>query len=115
MTKLLAALLLLVTPALGQSQADRVAAVLDDWHKAAATADESRYFSHFAPNGVFMGTDATERWTVDEFIEWAHPRFKEKKTWDFKPHDRHIDFSADGKTAWFDEMIDTGGLGLCRG
>jgi hypothetical protein len=33
--------------------------MLDDWHQAASVADESRYFGHFALNGVFMGTDAT--------------------------------------------------------
>jgi hypothetical protein len=47
--------------------------VLDDWHPAASVADEPRYFGHFAPNGVFMGTDATERWTVTEFQKWAQP------------------------------------------
>ena len=36
-----------------------VAAVLDDWHAAAAVADEARYFAHFAPDSVFLGTDAT--------------------------------------------------------
>jgi hypothetical protein len=115
MRKLLPVLLLLAGSGLAQGPAERIAAVLNDWHKAAAVADESGYFVHFAPNGVFMGTDATERWTVREFREWAHPHFRDKKTWDFKPRDRHIDFSADGKTAWFDEMLDTAGLGVCRG
>ncbi len=92
-----------------------IAAVLDDWHRAAATADEARYFGHFAPNGVFMGTDATERWTVPAFRAWARPSFKRGKAWDFKPRNRHIDFSADGKTAWFDELLDTSNMGLCRG
>src|SRR5437667_292402 len=115
MAKTLFSFLLIVSTVLAQSPSERIAAVLDDWHKAAADADESRYFGHFAPNGVFMGTDATERWTVTQFLEWAHSRFQNKKTWDFKAHDRHIDFSADGKMAWFDEMVDTGGLGVCRG
>jgi len=102
-------------PALSQSPAQRVATVLDDWHQAASVADEPRYFGHFAPNGVFMGTDATERWTVAAFRVWAKPYFDKKKAWSFKPRDRHVDFSADGKTAWFDEMLDTPNLGLCRG
>jgi SnoaL-like domain len=89
--------------------------VLGDWHQAASVADASRYFGHFAPNGVFMGTDATERWTVAEFRKWAKPQFERKSAWSFKPRDRHIDFSADGQTAWFDEMLDTPNLGLCRG
>jgi hypothetical protein len=108
-------LALIAFPALPQSGAQQVGAVLDDWHHAASAADESRYFGHFAPNGVFMGTDATERWTVAAFRVWAKPYFDKKKAWSFKPRDRHVDFSADGKTAWFDEMLDTPNLGLCRG
>jgi hypothetical protein len=100
---------------LSQSRVQQVAAVLDDWHQAASVADEGRYFGHFAANGVFMGTDATERWTVSAFREWAKPHFERKAAWNFKPRDRHIDFSADGKTAWFDEMLDTPNLGVCRG
>ena len=98
-----------------QSRAERVAALLDDWHHAAAVADEARYFGHFAANGVFMGTDATERWTVDAFREWAKPQFQRKTAWNFTPHDRHIDFSPDRTVAWFDELLDTPNLGPCRG
>jgi SnoaL-like domain len=98
-----------------QSAAQQVGAVLDDWHQAASVADEARYFGHFAPNGVFMGTDATERWTRDEFLKWAQPQFQRKSAWSFKPRSRHIDFSEDRKTAWFDEMLDTPNLGPCRG
>ena len=38
---------------------------LDDFHDAAAHADEARYFGHFAAGAVFLGTDATERWFDD--------------------------------------------------
>jgi hypothetical protein len=106
---------LLAIPAIAQAPGARVAAVLDDWHHAAAAADEARYFGHFAPDGVFMGTDATERWTVSEFRVWAKPYFDRKKAWSFKPRNRHIAFSQDGATAWFDEMLDTPNLGVCRG
>lgn len=108
-------LLLACANAPGQAPDGRVAAVLDDWHQAASVADEARYFGHFAPNGVFMGTDATERWTVGEFRVWARPYFAKGKAWNFKPRDRHIAFSGDGKVAWFDEMLDTANLGVCRG
>ena len=113
--QLLPVLLLVAAPVLAQSPAVRVAAVLDEWHRAAAAADEPRYFAHFSPNGVFIGTDATERWTLAQFREWAHPHFQQKKTWNFKSRDRHIDFSPDGKIAWFDEMLNTANLGVCRG
>ncbi len=107
--------LLIALPAFAQTPAKAVDSVLDDWHRAAATADEARYFGHFAPTGIFMGTDATERWTVDEFRKWAKPQFQRKSAWNFTPRDRHVSFSADGATAWFDEMLDTPNLGVCRG
>jgi hypothetical protein len=103
------------TTAFAQTPTEQVGAVLDDWHQAASVADEARYFGHFAPNGIFMGTDATERWTVPEFRKWAKPQFQRKAAWSFHPRGRHVDFSADRKTAWFDEMLDTPNLGLCRG
>ena len=109
------ALCLIAFTAFGQTPPQQVGAVLDDWHQAASVADEARYFAHFAPNGIFMGTDAAEHWTVSEFREWAKPQFKRKSAWSFKPRDRHVDFSSDGKTAWFDEILDTPNLGLCRG
>lgn len=92
-----------------------VAAVLDDWHAAAAAADEARYFAHFAPDAVFLGTDATERWSVEEFRRYAHPYFAKGKAWSFKAVERHISFSADRSVAWFDERLDTPNLGPARG
>lgn len=92
-----------------------VAAVLDAWHAAAAAADEARYFSHLAPDAVFLGTDATERWSRDAFRAWAHPHFAAKKTWRFTAAERHITVTPDGNTAWFDEALATENLGPCRG
>lgn len=92
-----------------------VSAVLDDWHKAAAAADEPRYFGHFTADAVFLGTDATERWTRDEFRAWAKPFFSKGKAWSFTPVSRHVSFSKDGTVAWFDEALDTPNLGPSRG
>ncbi len=92
-----------------------VAAVLDDWHKSAAVADEERYFGHFAADAVMFGTDATERWTRDEFRVWAKPHFAKGKGWSFKATKRNVSFSKDGSVAWFDESLDTPNLGPARG
>jgi len=92
-----------------------VAAVLDDWHAAAAAADEARYFGHFADGAVFLGTDATERWTVEAFRKYAHPYFAKGKAWSFRAVARHVAFSKDGSVAWFDESLDTPNLGPSRG
>jgi uncharacterized protein (TIGR02246 family) len=93
----------------------QVDAVLDDWHAAAAAADAKRYFAHFTADGVFLGTDAKERWTRDEFEKWAKPYFDKKKAWSFKAVHRNVSFSPDGKIAWFDETLDTPNLGPARG
>ena len=92
-----------------------VAAVLDDWHLAAAQADEVRYFAHMAPDAVFLGTDATERWAKPAFQAWAHPFFARGRAWSFRATRRALAFSADGRMAWFDEDLATPNLGPCRG
>ncbi|BDU69953.1 hypothetical protein GETHOR_20540 [Geothrix oryzae] len=92
-----------------------VATVLDDWHLAAAQADEARYFSHLAEGAVFLGTDATERWPKAAFQAWAHPIFLRGKAWSFRATRRAITLSKDGLSAWFDEDLDTPNLGPARG
>lgn len=92
-----------------------VAAVLDDFHDAASKADEERYFAHFAPLGVFIGTDATEHWTVEEFRAYAHPSFSQGKGWTYRSTSRVISFARDERTAWFDELLVNEKWGVCRG
>lgn len=116
---LLCLALLTATPDAGTPAATTpiaaVNAVLDDWHKAAAQADEARYFGHFTPDAVFLGTDATERWTRDEFRAWAKPYFSKGKAWSFTSVSRHVSFSRDGAVAWFDEALFTPNMGPARG
>ena len=95
--------------------AREVAMVLDDWHAAAAAADEDAYFSHLSDDAVFLGTDATERWTKAQFRAYAHPHFAEGKAWSFRPVRRAVRLSPDGTVAWFDEDLATPNLGPCRG
>jgi len=62
-----------------------------------------------------LGTDKTERWTKEEFMDWGMKYFTERDTaWAFTPFDREIYFSENGKTAWFEEQLDTW-MGNCRG
>lgn len=89
--------------------------VLDDFHHAAEVADEERYFAHFAVDGIFLGTDATERWGVEAFRAYAHPHFAAGKAWTFRATRRDVALSRDAALAWFDEDLDTEGLGPARG
>ena len=89
-------------------------AFLDDWHAAAAKADTKGYFGKIAEDGIYIGTDATENWNKKEFMAFAKPYFDLGKGWDFRALERNIYFSADGKTVWFDELLDTW-MKACRG
>jgi SnoaL-like domain len=96
-----------------------VSATLDAFHAAASKADGRAYFDLFAPDGVFIGTDASERWTVAAFKTYALPLFAEGKGWTYVPRagTRHITL-ADipcGCVAWFDELLDNVGYGTSRG
>lgn len=88
---------------------------LDGFHDAASKADEARYFSILAGNGVFLGTDDSERWTAREFRAYAHPFFSQGKGWTYTTRERHITLSERGDIAWFDEQLDNAKYGRCRG
>jgi ketosteroid isomerase-like protein len=88
---------------------------LDRFHEAAAKADGKTYFGLFAPEGIFIGTDASERWTVEQFRKYAEPHFSKGKGWKYAPKTRHVDISPGGDTAWFDEILENASYGTCRG
>jgi hypothetical protein len=92
-----------------------ISSELDDWHAAAASADEKRYFDHFTEQAVFLGTDATERWDLDAFKKAVHPYFAKGKAWKYRSVRRAITVSPEGKRAWFDEDLETERLGPARG
>jgi len=92
-----------------------IQAAVDDWHRAAAEANESRYFGAMAPEFVFLGTDATERWDLASFRAFAHPYFAKGTAWTFTPRERHVMLSPRGDVAWFDEKLDSATYGECRG
>ena len=106
---------------LDPADAAGVDAVLDELHRAAAAADGPRYFALFTPTAVFLGTDATERWTLDEFRAYAKPHFDAGKGWDYTSVERHLvpvpAAAAGGMVAvvLFDELLDNAKLGRCRG
>ncbi len=110
-------LMLWCVPAFGADE-DAVAAideVLDSFHDAASRADGALYFSLFAEDAVFIGTDATERWSVDEFRAFAEPYFSDGRGWTYTKTERHVDIAAGGETGWFDEMLWNEKYGTCRG
>jgi hypothetical protein len=65
-------------------------------------------------DAIFIGTDATENWNKKAFKAFAKPYFDKGKAWNFTALERHIYFSNDKKTAWFDELLNTQ-MKICRG
>jgi ketosteroid isomerase-like protein len=89
--------------------------VLDGFHDAAAKADKDRYFGFLSKDAIFMGTDARERWTKKEFLQYATPYFDKGKGWTYISKNRHVMFSTDGNFAWFDEHLLNEKYGELRG
>jgi len=89
--------------------------LLNDFHQAAADADRERYLSHFAADGVFMGTDDWERWPLDEFKVYVSERFAGGTGWDYVPQKRFITLAPNAASAWFDEIVVSPRWGRFRG
>ena len=103
-----------VVPTAASPEAEsQVEQTLNAWHRAAANANEEQYFAHFAPDAVFIGTDATERWTLSEFRDYAHPHFAAGRAWSMEPQRRAVTVAGD--LAYFDEDLLSQGLGPLRG
>lgn len=92
-----------------------VARALDEFHDAAAIGDARRYFALLPEDAVFLGTDATERWTGERFRAFAMPYFERGSAWTYVCLARRVDVDASGQFASFDETLDHEAYGECRG
>ena len=90
---------------------------LNELHQAASLAKADRYFDCFAPDAVFLGTDATERWELKDFKAYVKERFDQGKGWTYTPVSgaRHVTMDDAESIAWFDELLDNAKYGRCRG
>ena len=87
--------------------------VLDNLHLYASKAEGVKYFDLFDSEGVFFGTDATERWSISEFKDYALKRFETGRGWTYEPISRNIFINEN--TAWFDEELENEKYGIFRG
>lgn len=86
---------------------ERLNEFLDEWHDDAANSRPA-YFDKIAPEGIYIGTDKTERWNREEFRTWAAEYFAKPSAWAFTPLHRNVIIAADGRIAWFDEQLSSG-------
>lgn len=116
-TALIAALALSQSATAAPNAEAQVAEVLDRLNQASSTADETTYFSLFTPDARYIGTDATEHWTMAQFRAFAEPWFKRDSAWSFPATSRTITIAPiDCRCiAWFEEKLNSAAYGETRG
>lgn len=94
-----------------------VAAVLDRLNAASTAADGEAYFALFTPDARFVGTDATEHWTLPQFRAFAEPYFSRGRGWSYPATERTITIAPiDCRCiAWFEEKLVNDSYGVTRG
>ena len=90
-----------------------IGTTLDRWHKAAGDVKFDTYFNMMAPDAIYIGTDATENWTIPQFKAFAKPYFDRGKAWNFTAIQRNI-YVINQDFAYFDELLETQ-MKICRG
>jgi len=118
--------LLTVTTFLGYSQQKKVTNTseellkkevnlfLNNWHKAASEADFDTYFNAMATESIYIGTDASENWSKEQFKAYSKPHFDKGKAWSFNALERNVYTNTDQNFVWFDELLNTQ-MGACKG
>jgi hypothetical protein len=94
---------------------EAVNTTLDNFHLAAAEANYDEYFNLLAKDSVFLGTDASERWTKETFKVFVKPYFSQGKGWLYEPTQRHISMIKGSHVIFFDELLINKNYGQCRG
>ncbi|HWW12197.1 MAG TPA: nuclear transport factor 2 family protein [Brevundimonas sp.] len=118
MTPLIAALMLTAAPQTAPEPAEaQIGHVLDQLNVASTAADAPAYFALFTPDARFIGTDATERWSLPEFRAYVEPYFSRGRGWTYVPRERVITIApiTCRCVAWFDEVLDNASYGVTRG
>ncbi len=107
------AVLLFSIPSSAANEEDKKAIneVLNQFHTAASKADWDTYLALTADDLVFIGTDASERWSKEDLKTYGAA----SNGWTYTPKERHVDITPDGNTAWFDELLDQVKYGTSRG
>ena len=87
--------------------------LLNGLHQDAHEGNFDSYFDRYSSDAIFLGTDKTERWTLEEFKSYAKPAFSDGHGWTYKVIERN--WEGNGDTRWFDEILFNEKLGHCRG
>ncbi|MCL1141767.1 nuclear transport factor 2 family protein [Shewanella gaetbuli] len=86
-----------------------VSSLLNQLHETAMAADWDAYFNLYHKDAIFIGTDATERWNMEQFRAYASPT----KGWRYDLQSRHL--IQIGDVVMFDEQLFSPAYGISRG
>ncbi len=92
-----------------------IAEVLNSFHQAAADAKAKPYFDLLSDDAIFLGTDASERWSKEQFKAFVVPYFSKGTGWLYTPTERNISLLKAERVAFFDELLFSESYGICRG
>ena len=95
------------------NQGVAIDALLDGLHRDAHEGNFQTYFARYSTDAVFLGTDKTERWTIEEFKAYAKSAFIDGHGWTYTVVERN--WGGSGNKRWFDEILLNKKLGHCRG
>ena len=73
--------ILIIALNINASDQREIDALLDGLHKDAHEGSFQSYFARYSPNAIFLGTDKTERWTIEEFKTYASSKFYCCRCW----------------------------------
>lgn len=92
-----------------------VSSILDQFHQAATDANADKYLNLLHDDAVFLGTDASERWTKEQFTTFVQPYFAQGKGWSYVSKQRNVSLLPINNIAFFDELLHNNNYGTCRG
>lgn len=112
--RLIALILILIAPSIiADDQQKEIDALVDGLHQDAHEGNFQSYFDRYTSDAIFLGTDKTERWNIEEFKAYAKPAFADGNGWTYSVVERN--WEGVGGTRWFDEILFHEKLGHCRG
>lgn len=94
---------------LTEEDSHKVNGLLNQLHESAMSANWESYFSLYHPDAIFIGTDASERWNMVQFKQYATPT----KGWRYDLQARHL--LQIGDVIVFDEQLYSPSYGISRG
>ncbi len=89
-------------------------ATLNNFHQAAANANQEAYFQLMHDDFIFLGTDGSERWTKQAFEDFVRPYFSKGVGWRYTPTEQNIT-KVSAEILFFDELLSHKKYGQCRG